>query len=173
MIMWVLGLTCLMPCPTFVEPQYRIITHYVSETTAGLIALAFGTSRIVALYINGRPGRETSFVRTLGCLAGYVSWLAMALGFALAFPPLSLSAGIYTVFAIAELPRSAGRPTTWPPKTPSASGNGEGPVPATAQQLDGWPGNVIALLGAFAAVLVLLTGFMNEWWGYRKEVRAA
>lgn len=46
-------------------------------------------------------------------------------------------------------------------------------MPATAQQLDGWPGIVIALLGAFAVMLVPLTGFMKEGWGYRKEVRAA
>lgn len=46
-------------------------------------------------------------------------------------------------------------------------------MPAAAQQLDGWPGIVIALLGAVAVVLVPLTGFMKEWWGYRKEVRAA
>ncbi|MGU3469169.1 hypothetical protein ACLBXO_30430 [Methylobacterium sp. C33D] len=26
-IMWVVGLTCLMPWPTFVGPQYRIITR--------------------------------------------------------------------------------------------------------------------------------------------------
>ncbi|KOX49671.1 hypothetical protein ADL19_20200 [Streptomyces purpurogeneiscleroticus] len=29
------------------------------------------------------------------------------------------------------------------------------------------------MLGAFAVVLVPLTEFMKEWWGYRKEVRAA
>lgn len=107
-IMWVVGLTCLMPWPTFVGPQYRIITSYVSEPTAGLIALAVGTARITALYINGRRGRETSFIRTIGCLLGFIFWLAMAAGFALAFPPLSLSAGIYTVFAVAEL-HSSGR----------------------------------------------------------------
>lgn len=46
-------------------------------------------------------------------------------------------------------------------------------MPAAAQQLDGWPAVVIALLGAVGMVLVPLTGFMKEWWGYRKEVRAA
>ena len=46
-------------------------------------------------------------------------------------------------------------------------------MPAAAQQLDGWPGVVIALLGALAVVLVPLTGFMKEWWSYRKDVKAA
>ncbi|PJI55813.1 hypothetical protein CTI14_01675 [Methylobacterium radiotolerans] len=46
-------------------------------------------------------------------------------------------------------------------------------MPAAAQQLDGWPAVVIALLGALGVLLVPLTGFMKEWWGYKKEVRAA
>ena len=106
-IMCVVGVTCLLPWPTFVGPQYRIITSHVTETTAGFISLTVGAARITALWINGRRGRETSFIRTLGCLGGFVFWLAMAGGFALAFPPLSLSAGIYTIFAIAELHSSS------------------------------------------------------------------
>lgn len=44
---------------------------------------------------------------------------------------------------------------------------------AVAQQLDGWPGTLIAILTAVGVLLVPLTGFMKEWWGYKKEVRAA
>lgn len=46
-------------------------------------------------------------------------------------------------------------------------------MPAAAQQLDGWPAVIIGLLGALGVFLVPLTGFMKEWWGYKKEVRAA
>lgn len=107
-IMCVVGIICLLPWPTFVGRQYRIITAVVSEGQAGVIALACGAARIAALWINGRRGRETSLIRTFGCIGGFFFWAAMALGFALAFPPLSLSAGVYIVFAIAEL-HSSGR----------------------------------------------------------------
>lgn len=46
-------------------------------------------------------------------------------------------------------------------------------MPAAVQQLDGWLGAVIALLGAVGVLLVPLTGFMKEFWGYKREVRAA
>jgi hypothetical protein len=107
-IMCVVGITCLLPWQTFVGPQYRIITTFVNEGQAGAIALACGAARIAALWINGRRGRETSLIRTFGCLGGFIFWAAMAFGFAMAFPPLSLSAGVYIVFAIAEL-HSSGR----------------------------------------------------------------
>jgi hypothetical protein len=46
-------------------------------------------------------------------------------------------------------------------------------VPAAVQQLDGWLGAVVALLGALGVLLVPLTGFMKEFWGYKREVKAA
>lgn len=41
------------------------------------------------------------------------------------------------------------------------------------QQLEGWPGIIIALLGAIGVFLVPFTGFMKEWFNYAKEVKAA
>jgi hypothetical protein len=46
-------------------------------------------------------------------------------------------------------------------------------VPAAVQQLDGWLGAILAIIAALGAFLVPFTGFMKEWWGYAKEVKAA
>lgn len=102
------GGVLLYPEPTFVGPQWRVIASLVTETTAGSIALLAGTARLIALVINGRRGRETSFVRTLGCVGGFFFWLACSIGFALAVPPLNLGVVLFTIYAISEL-HSSGR----------------------------------------------------------------
>ncbi|MBY0297438.1 MAG: hypothetical protein K2X71_15595 [Methylobacterium sp.] len=103
LIMVTFGIVLLYPEPTFVGPQWRVIAAFVSERMAGSISIGFGLCRILALWVNGRRGRETSLVRTIGCVAGFAFWLALALGFAAAFPPLSTGIAVYGVLAIAEL----------------------------------------------------------------------
>lgn len=103
------GVLLLVPIPTFSVPGYRIIAHYVTETEAGSIALTVGAARVLALIINGRRGRETSLVRTLGCMGGFAFWLALAIGFAWSAPPLpALALAVCPVLAVAEL-HSSGR----------------------------------------------------------------
>ncbi|KQP34709.1 hypothetical protein ASF27_01760 [Methylobacterium sp. Leaf102] len=53
--------------------------------------------------MNGRRGRETSIIRTIGCIGGFLFWLAIAFGMVLAVPPLSTGIAVYTVLAMAEL----------------------------------------------------------------------
>ncbi|GJD66979.1 hypothetical protein [Methylobacterium frigidaeris] len=102
------GVVLLYPEPTFVGPQWRVIASLVTEATAGSIALVVGAARLIALIINGRRGRETSFVRTLGCVGGFFFWLACSIGFVLAIPPLNLGVVLFTIYAISEL-HSSGR----------------------------------------------------------------
>lgn len=108
LIMVTFGLVLLWPEPTFVGPQWRVIATFVNEREAGAIAVAAGACRLLALWINGRRGRETSLVRTIGCLAGFAFWLALAVGFAAAYPPPSTGIAVYGVLALAEL-HSSGR----------------------------------------------------------------
>ncbi|MBB2964731.1 terminase large subunit domain-containing protein [Methylobacterium sp. R2-1] len=70
---------------------------------AGALCLFFGMVRLLALWVNGRRGRETSLIRTLGCLGGFAFWLAIALGFLLTAPPITTGVAVYTVLALAEL----------------------------------------------------------------------
>lgn len=97
------GLILLYPEPTFAMPNFRIIALFVTEREGGAASLAFGLIRLGALWVNGRRGRETSLIRTLGCIGGFFFWGAIALGFLLAMPPLSTGVAIYAVFAAAEL----------------------------------------------------------------------
>ena len=106
--MMVVGAILLYPEPTFVGPQWRVISTFVTENTAGSIAILAGAARLIALVINGRRGRETSFIRTVGCVGGFFFWLACAIGFALALPPLNLGVGLFSIYALSEL-HSSGR----------------------------------------------------------------
>ncbi|ACL58428.1 hypothetical protein [Methylobacterium nodulans] len=108
LIMVTLGGVLLLPEPTFVGPEWRVIASCVTERTAGTISVAVGGARILALWINGRRGRETSLIRTIGCMSGFAFWLATAAGFAAAYPPLSTGIAVYGVLALAEL-HSSGR----------------------------------------------------------------
>lgn len=108
LIMVTFGLVMIYPEPMFVGPQWRVIASFVSEPTAGTISVGVGASRLLALLINGRRGRETSFVRTLGCIGGFFFWLSLFVGFALALPPLNGGIALFSVFALAEL-HSSGR----------------------------------------------------------------
>ncbi|GJD64578.1 hypothetical protein [Methylobacterium frigidaeris] len=106
--MVVVGAILLYPEPTFVGPQWRVIARLVTEGQAGSISITVGAAQIAALIINGRRGRETSLIRTLGCIGGFFFWLACAIGFALALPPLNLGLGLFSIYAISEL-HSSGR----------------------------------------------------------------
>ena len=101
------GLALVTPEPTFDIPPYAVIRHIVHEEVAGSFCLVCGAIRIVALIINGRRGRETSLVRTIGCMGGFAFWLAMTVGFALTMPPVSLGFIASLVFALAELHSSS------------------------------------------------------------------
>ncbi|OAS18964.1 hypothetical protein A5481_25340 [Methylobacterium platani] len=102
------GAVLLYPEPTFVGPAWRVIAALVTEQQAGVISITFGVVRLTALWVNGRRGRETSLLRTVGCVAGFFFWAALSIGFAAAFPPLSTGIAVYGVLAIAEL-HSSGR----------------------------------------------------------------
>lgn len=107
-IMLAFGVFLLTPVPTFSAPGYSVISRFVYEGTAGGIALAVGAARVAALIINGRKGRQTSLVRTLGCMGGFVFWLALAIGFAWSAPPLpALALAVCPVLAVAELHSSS------------------------------------------------------------------
>lgn len=102
------GLVLLGPTNTFSAPSFRAIASVVSETTAGSLCVFFGGVRLVALWVNGRRGRETSLIRTFGCLGGFAFWLAIAIGFLMAAPPVVTGVAVYAILAIAEL-HSSGR----------------------------------------------------------------
>ncbi|ACL55932.1 hypothetical protein [Methylobacterium nodulans] len=108
LIMITLGGVLLLPEPTFVGPEWRVIASCVTERTAGTISVSVGGARLLALWINGRRGRETSLIRTLGCMSGFAFWLVTAAGVAAAYPPLSTGIAVYSVLAFAEL-HSSGR----------------------------------------------------------------
>ncbi|GJD59297.1 hypothetical protein [Methylobacterium dankookense] len=97
------GIVLLGPTNTFSAPSFRVIASVVSETTAGSLCVFFGALRLLALWINGRRGRETSLIRTFGCLGGFAFWLAIAVGFLMAAPPVVTGVAVYSVLAIAEL----------------------------------------------------------------------
>ena len=107
-IMVTVGAVILSPAATFVGPQWRVIASFVTEAQAGTISIVVGSARLAALIINGRRGRETSFIRTIGCMGGFAFWLALFVGFALAYPPANIGIALFSVFAIAEL-HSSGR----------------------------------------------------------------
>jgi hypothetical protein len=107
-IMVTVGVVILSPAQTFVGPQWRAIASFVTEAQAGTISVLVGSARLAALVINGRRGRETSFVRTHGCIGGFAFWLALFVGFALAYPPANIGIAMFSVFAIAEF-HSSGR----------------------------------------------------------------
>ena len=97
------GLVLVAPTNTFGNESFRVIASVISEWKAGALCLFFGSVRLLALRINGRRGRETSLIRTLGCLGGLVFWLAIALGFLLTAPPITTGVAVYTILALAEL----------------------------------------------------------------------
>lgn len=101
------GGALLSPEHTFEIQPYAVIRLIVSEEMAGAFCLVCGSIRLVALVINGRRGRETSLVRTIGCIGGFAFWLAMTVGFALAMPPVSLGFIASLVFSLAELHSSS------------------------------------------------------------------
>lgn len=97
------GLILVGPTDTFSAPSFRVIASVISETTAGSLCLVFGSIRLAALWVNGRRGRETSLIRTIGCMGGFFFWIAIAAGFALAAPPVTTGVAVYTILAFAEL----------------------------------------------------------------------
>lgn len=101
------GLTLIGPTETFTNDSFRVIAAVIRETTAGCLCLCFGLVRLGALWVNGRRGRETSFIRTVGCVGGFVFWLAIAVGFALAAPPITTGVPVYAILALAELHASS------------------------------------------------------------------
>ena len=86
----------------------------------------------------------------------------MAGGFSWIFPSISLSAWIYTIFTSAELHSSVRVVSDMPAEDTFGSGSGDEPVQKAAQQLDGWPGIVIALPGTVAVVPVPPGDLMKE-----------
>lgn len=97
------GLVLAAPTNTFGNESFRVIASVISEWKAGALCLFFGSVRLLALWMNGRRGRETSLIRTLGCLGGFVFWLAIALGFLLTAPPITTGVAVYTILAFAQL----------------------------------------------------------------------
>lgn len=97
------GLILLGPTETFSIPAYRVISLVISEGTAGGLCVFFGALRLAALWVNGRRGRETSIIRTIGCVGGFFFWLAVAAGMLLAVPPLSIGIAVFGVLAVSEL----------------------------------------------------------------------
>ena len=97
------GLILLGPTETFSAPSYRVISSVIEEKTAGGLCVFFGLVRLAALWINGRRGRETSIIRTFGCLGGFFFWLSVAAGMLLAMPPLSTGVAVYGILALSEL----------------------------------------------------------------------
>ncbi len=93
----------LGPTETFSSPQFRMIASVIDERTAGGLCVFFGTLRLVALWVNGRRGRETSIIRTFGCIGGFFFWLAVSAGMLLAMPPLSTGVAVYAILALSEL----------------------------------------------------------------------
>lgn len=184
------GGVLLYPEPTFVGPQWRVIAAMVTETTAGSIALAAGAARLI---INGRRGRETSFVRMLGCVGGFFFWLACSIGFVLAVPPLNLGLVLFTILAISEL-HSSGRAASDMAAEDTFSSDGGGhparagagrrprratprrggrPVADPLASLDSWPAIAIGITAAVAGALVPLKGFVKTLLDYCIEARKA
>ncbi|WP_336488265.1 hypothetical protein [Methylobacterium nigriterrae] len=97
------GLVLLGPTDTFSNPSFRVIASVVDEKVAGGLCAFFGAVRLLALWINGLRGRETSLIRTLGCLGGFFFWLAIAIGFLMAAPPVVTGVAVYAILALAEL----------------------------------------------------------------------
>lgn len=105
-VMTVYGAVLLGAGDTFALPSYRVIRAYVSEDTAGLVALGVGAARLAALWYNGRL-RRSPLIRAAGCAGGFLFYTALTAGFVLSAPPLPTGL-IYGVLAVAEL-HSSGR----------------------------------------------------------------
>lgn len=104
-VMTLFGAVLLFSGDTFSLPSYRVIRAYVGEDLAGLVAVATGTARLVALWYNGRR-RRTPLVRVVGCAIGFLFYTALTVGFVLSAPPLPTGL-IYAVLAVAELHSSS------------------------------------------------------------------
>ena len=97
------GLVLVAPTNTFGNESFRVIASVITEWKAGALCLFFGSVHLIALWVNGRRGRETSLIRTFGCLGGFVFWLAITLGFLLTASPITTGVAVYTILALAEL----------------------------------------------------------------------
>lgn len=100
-VMTAFGAVLLSAGETFSLPHYRVIRLYLAEDVAGGLAMAVGAARLVALWYNGRR-RRSPLVRVVGCAGGFLFYLGLAIGFALAGPPLPTGL-VYAVLALAEL----------------------------------------------------------------------
>lgn len=105
-IMAVFGAVLLADGETFSLGSYRVVRQFVSEETAGLIAVAVGAARLVALWYNGSR-RRSPLVRIAGCGGGFLFYTALTVGFLMSAPPIPTGI-IYGVLAVAEL-HSSGR----------------------------------------------------------------
>lgn len=108
MIMTLFGCVLLADGDTFaISKSFGVIREFVDEDAAGVIALAVGAVRLVALYVNGNHYRSP-LVRVAGCAGGFLFWSAIAAGFFLTAPPYTTGLAVYPILALAEL-HSSGR----------------------------------------------------------------
>lgn len=101
-VMVAVGFVLLAEGDTFSSPSFRVISQFVTEEQSAWIAIVSGSCRLVALKING-DHTKTPIIRTLGCIAGFLFWSALTLGFWLTAPPYPTGIAVYGVLAVAEL----------------------------------------------------------------------
>ena len=97
------GIPLALPDRLFVYPIFAVVARHWNEYALGWCCITFGMIRLVALYVNGRKGRQTSAIRTAGCIGGSFVWSYLAVCFYLTSPPIPTYAFLAAIFAAAEL----------------------------------------------------------------------
>lgn len=101
------GIPLALPDKLFVYRVFSIVAEVWNEQFLGWVCIIFGVIRLIALWVNGRRGRETSAIRTFGCIGGFFFWAHLSVAFWLTAPPIPTYALLTVVFALAELHASS------------------------------------------------------------------
>jgi hypothetical protein len=96
------GAVLLLPAETFKASGWMFFRAVAPEEAWGALMLLLGLGRLAGLLVNGSLPVVTPWIRIVAACCGFVVWVGISFGFALA-GIVSTWLAIYPSFAIAEL----------------------------------------------------------------------